>query len=292
MNRLLDAIERVYQLHIVDEGKQSQLLLLLAFLITFSIVRLITHMIKAGWGPIHNIQRGGLHIHHLVWGILLLLITGFTAISFPGLLPWGLLAVLFGIGAALTLDEFALWLNLEDVYWAKQGRQSVDAVIITATVFGVFLLGLQFWVQFGLLWLGASSGGPAGTSRDGLLVTGPWAVIYPLLALGFAVGLWKVFKKTGEVGWMAFIPVVNLVILLRIARLRWWLIFVYVIPVISLVVAVPVAVRLARRFGRGKWFAAGLAILPPVFYPILGFSHWQAKPESTATLPAGKPAEA
>jgi hypothetical protein len=58
-----------------------------------------------------------------------------------------LLAVLFGVGAALTLDEFALWLNLEDVYWAKQGRSSVDAVIVFATLLGMILLGFSFWVD-------------------------------------------------------------------------------------------------------------------------------------------------
>jgi hypothetical protein len=62
--------------------------------------------------------------------------------------PWHeIFAVLFGIGTGLTLDEFALWLNLEDVYWSEQGRQSIDAVIITASLIGISLLGLQFWLD-------------------------------------------------------------------------------------------------------------------------------------------------
>lgn len=110
----------------------SQFLILASFLITFVIVRIITHLQKAHILPNQN---GPLHIHHMVPGIILLLITGFLGISF-----WykervrHICAVLFGIGAALTIDEFALWLFLRDVYWAKQGRDSIDAVIIAVVL--------------------------------------------------------------------------------------------------------------------------------------------------------------
>jgi hypothetical protein len=112
-----------------DSKRLSQFLVLISFLITFAIVRIITHLQKLNILP--NQGNDILHIHHLVPGIILLLISGYIGISF-----WSvhklrtLMAVLFGIGAALTLDEFALWLFLSNVYWAKQGRDSIDAVVI------------------------------------------------------------------------------------------------------------------------------------------------------------------
>ena len=90
----------------------------------------------------------GTHVHHLVWGILLILGVGYVAIAIgPGHPGREILAVLFGIGAALTLDEFALWLNLEDVYWSKKGRSSIDAVIIAAATAGIVMVGLRAWLH-------------------------------------------------------------------------------------------------------------------------------------------------
>ena len=106
----------------------AQLLILVSFLTTFIVIRTITHLQKAG---IISNQTGGFHIHHMVPGIILLLISGYFGISYWHNRKIHLsMSVLFGIGAALTLDEFALWLFLSDVYWAKQGRDSVDVVII------------------------------------------------------------------------------------------------------------------------------------------------------------------
>lgn len=138
-----------YQHEIVDPHKQPQLALLLAFLVTFSLVRWITHSIRAGRHTriFHNVSAGGTHFHHLVPGILLMMVSGYIAIAADPSLPKEPMAVLFGIGMALTLDEFALWLHLEDVYWAKEGRQSVDAVIITATIVGLGILGWGFWAE-------------------------------------------------------------------------------------------------------------------------------------------------
>jgi hypothetical protein len=91
---------------------------------------------------------GGTHIHHLVWGILLLLICGYVGVAIHPGDPWrDVVAVGFGIGTGLTLDEFALWLNLKDVYWSKQGRRSIDAVIVAAAVSGVLLVGLRGWID-------------------------------------------------------------------------------------------------------------------------------------------------
>lgn len=142
-----DAVD-IYSRDIVDAGRQPQFFILVSFLVAFLTVRAITHLIRSGRVKhLHDLSHGGTHIHHMVWGILLLLITGFVSI---GLRPdggWDILAVLFGIGAALTLDEFALWLNLRDVYWTREGRRSIDAVVVVATVFGMFLVGLNFWIN-------------------------------------------------------------------------------------------------------------------------------------------------
>lgn len=148
MTSLLDLIARVYQQDIIDAGKQPNFFILLSFLITFIVVRLITHAIRQDrFRCLRNLTPRGTHVHHLVWGILLLLITGYIAIAFDPAGDRKSLAILFGIGAALTLDEFALWLHLEDVYWAKQGRDSIDAVVITTGILALFVLGMQFWID-------------------------------------------------------------------------------------------------------------------------------------------------
>lgn len=149
MSEFFRRIGDLYQRDIIATDKEAQFCILVAFLLTFLVVRGITHAIRSGRGKkiFRNMSSGGTHIHHLVWGILLLLLTGYLALAFNPDRFRNELAVLFGIGAALTLDEFALWLTLKDVYWAKQGRDSVDAVITAATVVGIFLLGRSFWVD-------------------------------------------------------------------------------------------------------------------------------------------------
>lgn len=133
----------------VETGKESELFFLLAFLLTFGFVRLSTHMIRAdvSWWP-GNVEVKGTHVHHLVFGIILILIVGYVGIALaPGSPFREILAVLFGIGAALTLDEFALWLNLRDVYWEKEGRRSIDAVILTAVLAAMVILGFRVWID-------------------------------------------------------------------------------------------------------------------------------------------------
>lgn len=116
--------------------------LLAGFLGSFFFIRTSARLMrspKVPWWP-GSVTSGDLHIHHLVWGIILLLLCGFLGFATAPQTPWTqILAVLFGIGAGFTLDEFALWLRLEDVYWAEQGRQSVEAVMI-ATVFAAFII--------------------------------------------------------------------------------------------------------------------------------------------------------
>jgi hypothetical protein len=147
----LNVFLRLYQFHFKSERRERLFLASIGFLVTFGIVRTITHLIKAGVGPFHNVSTGGLHIHHLVWGIFLLLLVGYVWLiqegtgqsRFPS---WFSRATAFayGIGAALTLDEFALWLNLQDVYWAGKGRESVDAVVIFAAFLSVGIWGFPF----------------------------------------------------------------------------------------------------------------------------------------------------
>ena len=135
----------LYLKHISSDRRRERLFLAwLAFLLTFAGVRAITHAIRAHVGPFHDLARGGEHVHHLVWGILILLLVGYLWLMQVGTglrqtRGWlsALTAVLFGVGAALTLDEFALWLLFQDVYWEPQGRDSIDAVVVFAALLSV-----------------------------------------------------------------------------------------------------------------------------------------------------------
>lgn len=145
----LASIGSLYDRAIVDTGRQPEFLFFVAFLVTFGFIRTSAHLIRAqvSWWP-GNVEVGGTHIHHLVWGILLLLIVGYVGVVIAPPSPWHeIVTVLFGVGTGLTLDEFALWLNLEDVYWSQQGRRSVDAVIVAATLTGMVLVGFTAWVD-------------------------------------------------------------------------------------------------------------------------------------------------
>jgi hypothetical protein len=127
----------------VATQRGAALLVLVAFLLSFGFIRTSARLMRSPrvpWWPGSVTTESGMHIHHLVWGISLLLISGFLAFATELREPWlELTAIGFGIGAGLTLDEFALWLHLEDVYWAKEGRASLDAVVL-ATVFAVVVL--------------------------------------------------------------------------------------------------------------------------------------------------------
>jgi hypothetical protein len=126
-----------------SESQRAGLILLAAMLLSFAFIRFSTRMIRAevSWWP-GNVTPGGLHIHHLVFGIVLMMLAGFLGFVTPADSPWlEIFAGLFGVGMGLTLDEFALWLYLDDVYWAEEGRNSVDAVIFAAIIAGGFLVG-------------------------------------------------------------------------------------------------------------------------------------------------------
>jgi len=134
VEQLWDDITRAYDHRIQAPGKELHFLILIAFVCSFSFIRTSAHLIRAqvSWWPGNVETKSGTHVHHLVWGILLLLSMGYLGISTDLGSPWlELVAVAFGIGMGLTMDEFALWLNLQDVYWQAKGRQSIDAVIVT-----------------------------------------------------------------------------------------------------------------------------------------------------------------
>ncbi|MEU5050914.1 hypothetical protein [Streptomyces sp. NPDC021096] len=130
--------------NIVEPGKLPLLLALTAFVLTFLVTRVITRLIRAGKGPFGNIRPGGLHVHHVVPGVVLMVVGGFGAVA-EGQRGFGaaVAAVLFGMGAGLVLDEFALVLHLDDVYWTEQGRKSVEMVVLTAALVALVLLGFS-----------------------------------------------------------------------------------------------------------------------------------------------------
>jgi hypothetical protein len=127
---------------IADRPRRRLFIASASFFLTFAGVRAVVFAVLRNIPPFHFIQHGGRHIHHLVFGILILLLVGFgwlaeigTGSSDSSVFLSHLMSILYGVGAALTLDEFALWLNLKDVYWSPQGRTSIDAIVL----FGAFL---------------------------------------------------------------------------------------------------------------------------------------------------------
>lgn len=127
---------------------------LIAFILTFFVTRTIVRYIRSHadsdaprkWWQPRNIGTGGLHIHHVVIGVILVMISGVTMVTLAvdgGVPEFTATAIIFGIGAALVLDEFALILHLEDVYWAEDGRTSVDAVFVAVAVAGLLILGFN-----------------------------------------------------------------------------------------------------------------------------------------------------
>jgi len=146
------ATARLYRRHFADRRQERLFLAAVGFFITFVLVRALTHAIRAGIGPFRDVARGELHIHHLVWGILLLLAVGLCWLAQLGTGENGasrkfsqLTAILYGLAAALTLDEFALWLRLQDVYWTREGRESVEAVLLFGGLLAVLGGGARFF---------------------------------------------------------------------------------------------------------------------------------------------------
>src|SRR5215208_6771986 len=182
-----------------EEAARAGLTLLGAMLAAFLFIRTSARLMrspKVPWWPGSVTTDGGLHVHHLVFGIVLLLFAGFALALQPNS-PWlEIVAATFGIGAGLTLDEYALWLHLEDVYWAEEGRRSVDAVVIAALIGGLLVLGF--------LPFSAEDGAPA-------------IVISVLAVLAVAtVAVMKGKILLGVTGML--IPIVGLVGAIRLAK--------------------------------------------------------------------------
>jgi hypothetical protein len=181
-----------------------------AFVITFLVTRTITRMIRAGKGPFHdNVSEGGLHIHHAVPGIILLTIGAFVAVGTSGSgSGWvTVAALLVGVGTSLVLDEFALILHLQDVYWADEGRISVEMVSLAMGCLGLAVVGLTPFDVRGL------EGGVEGVLVLLLVV----AIIVWLIVVSIMKGKYKLAL------FGAFIPLCALVAALRLARpeSRW-----------------------------------------------------------------------
>jgi hypothetical protein len=149
-------LRSIYNRHIAETRRERLFLASLGFFVSVLVVRGVTIAIRHNIGPFHNVEMHGRHIHHLVWGILLLLLVGYLWLLEIGTGAAGswrwlgqLTSMLYGVAAALTLDEFALWLNLSDVYWQRQGRESYEAMALFGGVLGMGIFGGPFFRAVG-----------------------------------------------------------------------------------------------------------------------------------------------
>jgi hypothetical protein len=149
-------LRALYRHHFRDHRRERMFLASVCFLATFGLARAVTHWGRGRPDPV-AIIIGDTHVHHLVWGVLLLLIVGYLWLIQVGTGVNGsserfgrFTALLYGVGAALTLDEFALWLHLEDVYWEREGRASIDAVMLFGALVSAGLWGGPFLRALGL----------------------------------------------------------------------------------------------------------------------------------------------
>jgi len=147
-----------YERHFSDPRRERGFLSAVGFTTAFATARGITHAIRAGVGPFQNISAGGRHIHHSTFGIFGLLGVGYAWAYRWGIggrpgSRWGsrLSAVAYGVASALTLDEFALWLDLHDDYWTREGRKSIDAVAVFAGLLTMGVAGRSALKELGLL---------------------------------------------------------------------------------------------------------------------------------------------
>jgi hypothetical protein len=135
-------VHRVFREEL-DAGQRAALLSWLAFTVTFAGVRGITYSIKDGIGPFGNLSLGGEHLHHYMWGIGMVCGVGGVAVHGENeQRRHPLVAVAYGVGLALIVDEFALLLDLKDVYWAKEGRISVDLAVGGSSLAGTYFAAL------------------------------------------------------------------------------------------------------------------------------------------------------
>ncbi len=205
----------------------------LAILVTFLVTRAVTRLIRSGSsGGLSNFRIAGIHVHHQVFGILILIATGIELVSAtPHGAGLSIAAAIFGVGISLTLDEFALWLHLEDVYWSKEGRKSVDAIFCVLAVTGTLIGGASF--------------------VSGRVGTGAWWSSVAALALALLLSVICLLKgkvPTGVVG--IIIGILAFVGAVRLAKPdSWWATRFYASRPKR-------AARAARRYGpryRDRW---------------------------------------
>jgi hypothetical protein len=145
---------------IPDRPRRRMFIASVSFLITFAGVRLIVSLVIHNLGPFGWVMVRGHHIHHLVWGIMILLLVGYGWLldlgrshSALSIFFSRLMSVSYGVGAALTLDEFSLWLNLDpNDYWSREGRISIDAVILFGGILVVGVWGAPFFRGLQVMW--------------------------------------------------------------------------------------------------------------------------------------------
>ena len=139
-------ITEFWENQLVEHERQHVFLVLVGFIGSFAFIRMSTRLMrspKVPWWP-GSVSTGGVHVHHLVFGIIAMMIAGTLGFAAAGHSPTTeICALLFGIGIGLTIDEFALWVYLDDVYWAEEGRSSIDATVIAAALMGLVVLGVN-----------------------------------------------------------------------------------------------------------------------------------------------------
>ena len=192
--------------HFLDgRNQRAGFVLLAAFLISFLFIRTSARLSRSPrvtWWPGSVTTESGLHLHHLVWGIVMLLLSGFLGFATLPASPWNeVLAAVFGVGAGFTLDEFALWIYLRDVYWAEEGRTSLEAVVVATVIGALIMLGLA----------------PFDIPHDSSSVT-TIAVSIVIDVLLAAVVIFKGKRLLGLIG--LFIPLVSVVGAMRLAAPR------------------------------------------------------------------------
>ncbi|TAM72521.1 MAG: hypothetical protein EPN51_02665 [Mycobacterium sp.] len=191
LHSFVDEMSRWFEHDIHDRGHLPLLCCLVAFILTFFVTRTFVRFIRHGvdngrptrwWHP-RNVHVGGVHIHHVTFGVVLTLLSGLTLVtlSIDGHEPQFMVAAtFFGIGAALVLDEYALILHLSDVYWSEDGRTSVDAVFAAVAVAGLLIMGLHPLMFFLPIWHDANSVALRAVVGGAMALTLPLAVVVVL----------------------------------------------------------------------------------------------------------------
>lgn len=203
-----------YETHIYNDNKEPLLFVLLAFLLTFTLTRVYTRVARRrGWG---SASTGGVHVHHMVIGVILMAAGGllsFTQFNYQEIV-YNISAILFGGGLALTLDEFAMILHLRDVYWSKEGRTSIDAILIGAAGAGAVLLMSSPFTN-------AGEAKPVAEGADDWAVDASTvrAPIWFVLLLGFAFAILVLLKGKSIMAIIGFILLpVGIVSACRLAK--------------------------------------------------------------------------